>query len=104
MRITVAQQTFIDSLICERMSANTQNKTLANTFDNQRNPVLVKMLHEAWDIDKSNESAYYMVKSPDGTLLAYFSLKCGLLYDTINEEYYKQIKKLFLLGFQALCR
>ena len=65
MRITEAQQQILDSLICERLSSNSDNLR-AN--------------------DEKGNIAYYLVKDSDGNILFYFSLKCGLLYDKIEEE------------------
>lgn len=99
MRITDKQQQVLDSLICERLSSSEANMRLVDDFYNISNDHLVDPLrNEAFGEDEDGVIAYYIVKHPDGQILFYFSLKCGLLYDNfglIDAESLRTVKKLY---------
>lgn len=88
MRITDKQKRIIDSLIVERLRDNPiENASLVNTFSNKKNQTLERIIttsRKAFDQDKKNTTAYYIVKAPTGELLLYFSLKCGELFEDID--------------------
>lgn len=87
MRITEAQQQILDSLICERLSSNSDNLRAIEGFRCCRNEGLeIALQGDAYQDDEKGNIAYYLVKDSDGNILFYFSLKCGLLYDKIEEE------------------
>lgn len=86
MRITKEQLSILESLHCERLSANEDNFRLVDDFYNGRNPSIVQTLqNEAFEEDLCHRIAYYVVKDNDGHILFYFSMKCGLLYDEFLE-------------------
>lgn len=86
MRITDGQIAVLESLHCERLSANEDNFRLVDDFYNGRNPSIVQTLqNEAFEDDLHHRIAYYVVKDDEGHILFYFSLKCGLLYDEFLE-------------------
>lgn len=86
MKISEEQLRILDSLVVERLKANTVNAALVNTFQNKKNPNLVQVIttRHAFDKDNDGSTAYYVVKTPDGTLLLYFSLKCGELFEKLD--------------------
>lgn len=86
MKISEEQLHILDSLVVERLKANTVNAALVNTFQNKKNPNLVQVIttRHAFDKDNDGSTAYYVVKTPDGTLLLYFSLKCGELFEKLD--------------------
>lgn len=97
MRITETQQKILDSLVCERLSSNLENLRAVEDFRCYRNEGLeIALKNDAYADDEKGNIAYYLVKAPDGNILFYFSLKCGLLYDRIEEEAkLHDIKKLY---------
>lgn len=96
MRITPEQQARIDSLYCERLSSNGDNFRLINEFFNSRNMSISDTLqNEAYEEDEIGKVAYYLVKNQEDKILFYFSLKCGMLYDSfIDDRSLKLLNKL----------
>lgn len=87
MRITEDQRWHIDRLYCERLSSNDENLRLVNDFFNVRNTSISDTLqNEAYEEDDSGKVAYYVVKNEVGNILFYFSLKCGMLYDSFIDD------------------
>lgn len=89
MRITDEQIKVLDSLVVERLRDNREaNALLVKSFENQKNPTLVKVITSdyAFDKDKEGKAAYYVVKTTKGELLLYFSLKCGELFEKLDME------------------
>lgn len=89
MRITDGQVRALDSLVVERLRDNREiNALLVKNFENRRNPTLVKVINSnyAFDKDEEGKAAYYVVKTPAGELLLYFSLKCGELFEQLDMD------------------
>lgn len=87
MRISDKQRMRIDSLYCERLSSNDVNFRLVDDFFNSRNTSISDTLqNEAYEEDESGKVAYYLVKNGEGKILFYFSLKCGMLYDSFIDD------------------
>lgn len=89
MRITEEQMRVLDSLVVERLRDNREaNVLLVKSFENKKNPTLVKVItsNYAFDKDEEGKAAYYVVKTPSGELLLYFSLKCGELFKKLDME------------------
>lgn len=89
MRITEQQLNKLNSLKVERLCTNkVENLRLIESFVNVHNPNLVKIIKSQKTInrDETNTIAYYVVKSADGKLLMYFSLKCGELFEALDME------------------
>lgn len=86
--ITPEQRAVLDSLVCERLSLNPDNAKLIKTVINTRNTNLVNCLQStrAWQEDQGNITAYYLVKAPDGTILSFFSIRCGEVFQNVDEE------------------
>lgn len=96
MRITDEQHEFLDYLSCERLSSNEINMRLVADFENTRNSKIADALQgEAYEEDELGKVAYYVVKNPEGKILFFFSLKCGLLFDEFVEvDRIKQLKAM----------
>ena len=96
MKITPEQRARIDSLYCERLSSNDVNFRLVDEFFNSINTSISDTLkNEAYQEDETGKVAYYVVKNREGQLLFYFSLKCGMLYDSfIDDHSLKLLNKL----------
>lgn len=99
MKITEAQNNLLDGLLCHRLSSNEEHRNLVFSFENQRNPNLVDSLQgTAWNEDEEGSTAYYIIKNIDGVPLFFFSLKCGALYQHLDEEQIKERKKAYTLA------
>lgn len=88
MRITEEQKAILDSLVVERLRDNkSKNASLVNSFANAKNPVLENIIRTRVSFDRDTEGtvAYYVVKAPTGELLLYFSLKCGELFEKLDQ-------------------
>lgn len=89
MKITKQQLDKLNSLTVERLCANkVENLRLIESFANIHNPNLVTVIKSQKTInrDESNTIAYYVVKSAEGEMLMYFSLKCGELFEALDLE------------------
>lgn len=97
MRITEKQRSVLDSLVCERLSCNSNNMRDIDSFFNSKNEKLVaRLLNEAYSEDENDKIAYYLIKDKDGHILFYFSLKCGQLYDRhLDFNLYKLLVELY---------
>lgn len=97
MQITEEQKRILNSLTCERLSSNPENLRLVEHFHNTKNGSLEHTLKDAaYAEDEENNIAYYLVKHPNGEILFYFSLKCGMLYDSLDEgEQLRQMNDLY---------
>jgi hypothetical protein len=74
------------------------NFRLVDEFFNSRNTSISDTLqNEAYQEDETGKVAYYVVKNQEGRLLFYFSLKCGMLYDSfIDDHSLKLLNKLMV--------
>lgn len=98
MKITPEQERILNSLKVERLCANrVDNLRLIETFSNEKNPNLVKIikLQRTINRDESGTIAYYVVKAPSGEMLMYFSLKCGELFEALDLEKMVLAQKLW---------
>lgn len=87
MKITQEQINILNSFKCDRLSSNEQNKELIKAFKSEKGDLLVKYMQQnGWDEDVSGETAFYLIKNPDGIPCLFFSLKCGALFEPLNEE------------------
>lgn len=99
MEITQRQSDCLNSLLCHRLSSKDEHKSLIFSFENTRNPNLIESLRNtAWDEDAEGSTAYYIIKTKDGIPLFFFSLKCGALYQHLDEEQIKERKKAYALA------
>lgn len=86
-KITDEQKRIIEKFSCERLSSNPENKNLIKSFVSEKGSLLVDYLHDlAWDEDVEGKTAYYLVKSLENEIALFFSLKCGALFDPLDEE------------------
>lgn len=74
--------------IVERLASKVENKKLIKSFQAPEKGVsLGKYLHEkAWTDDLEGETKVYLIKDDKDFLVAFFSVKCGLLYDSHEYE------------------
>lgn len=91
MRITERQRNFLGKFTCERLTQTDINKELIKSIENKQGELLVEYLNTfAWNEDMDGEIAYYLVKSPNNEVVMFFSLKCGVLFDPLDEEIIQQ--------------
>ena len=96
MKISLEQLKILESLDCQRLSSDFGNMYYVDGFSNYVNDDIAQTLrNEAFSEDESNSIAYYVVKHPNGQILFFFSLKCGLLFDHfIKPELLERLKIL----------
>lgn len=95
MKITQEQKAFLDSFICERLTANADNNELIQAFKSKRGSGLVSYLIEnGWEEDSSGKVAFYLIKNDIGIPCLYFSLQCGALFEPLDhEEFLNNLQK-----------
>lgn len=102
-KITDEQKRIIEKFSCERLSSNPENKDLIKSFVSEKGSLLVDYLQNlAWDEDIQCKTAYYLVKSPENEIALFFSLKCGALFDPLDEEIVEQRAKRLKELLQAV--
>ena len=93
-RITQEQKNIINTFTCERLTEKEENKSLIVNFENERGRPLVEYLKTyAWQEDREGKTAFYIIKDSDNDVLMFFSLKCGSLFDPIDEASLKDRAK-----------
>lgn len=86
MRITERQEEILDQLICQRLSDDPDNQELIKSFHCAKGGGLVSYLHQrGWKEDVDGTTAFYLIKNQNGDILLFFSLKCGSLFDPLDE-------------------
>lgn len=97
MTITSQQKISIASLTCERLSSNSDNiRDIEDFYNLTNNGIAETLKNEAYAEDESGAIAYYIVKNPNGEILFFFSLKCGLLYEEfVDGEKLNALKKFY---------
>lgn len=95
--ITAAQKAILDSFTCERLTADRRNLDEIQYFYSERGEGLVNsLLRQGWKSDLRGSTAYYVIKNPDGEIVMFFSLKCGVLFDPDYViEYMEKFKEAF---------
>lgn len=87
MQITKEQKDLLEKFTCERLTKHEENKELIKDFDSELGKPLVTYLKgPAWEEDKQGVSAVYLVKAPNGLPCMYFAMKCGAVYQPLNED------------------
>jgi hypothetical protein len=89
MTIDEIKSYFENHFHVERLTSEVDNRDLIRYFEAPKKGFkLGEYLHEkAWTDDLEGETKVYLIKDDKGFLVAFFSVKCGLLYD--NHEYEK---------------
>lgn len=75
---------YFSEFYIEQLTCDENNRQLLNSFcaDSKYGVSLERYLKEkAWDEDEERHVKVYLVKDKKGDIVAYFSLKCGLLYE-----------------------
>ena len=88
MTIDEIKSYFQDHFYVERLTSRIENKTLIQSFEAPKKGFkLGEYLHEkAWTDDLEGEIKVYLIKDENDFLVAFFSVKCGLLYDSHEYE------------------
>ncbi len=87
MKITDRQEEVLDQLVCQRLSAVPSNRDLIKSFESAKGIGLVSyLLERGWQEDSDGTTAFYVIKNNHGEILLFFSLKCGALFDPLDEE------------------
>lgn len=104
MKITEKQKKVLDSFICERLSANSYNVDLMSTFVSKRGESLVNYFMEnGLSEDLSGKTIYYIIKNEQNDVFMFFSMKCGALFEPLqDEEEVKQDFQRLIILLQAI--
>ncbi len=87
MKMTKKQEDFLSTLTCQRLRDDPANKMRLNNFYCARNPQLAAYLRVyGWDEDATGATTFYVVKNQHEKILLYFSLKCGTLFEPLDEK------------------
>lgn len=88
MTIEEVKSYFDGHFSVERLTAKAENKDLIKSFKApEKGFKLGEYLREkAWTDDLEGETKVYLIKDDEGFLVAFFSIKCGLLYDSHEYE------------------
>ena len=71
---------------CQRLTADQENKELIRSFRCKRNPSLSAFLrYMAWEADIEGQLLTYLVKNKENQILAYFSLQCGSVFESLEK-------------------
>lgn len=86
MRMTEKQKAVLDGLTCQRLTADPANRKLIRSFYCAKGSGLAHYLRQwAWEEDREGSTAFYLIKNRRGEILMFFSLKCGALFDPLDE-------------------
>ena len=85
-KMTKAQKAYLESLVCQRISADEANKQVIETFQHARRYAgITGALKTGWNTDKQDKVAFYIIKDPaDNQPLLFFSLKCGEVHQPLD--------------------
>ena len=106
--ITQEQIDLLNTFTCERLSTDPDNLSKIQNFHSGRGRGLVNHLRDqGWTADKSGTTADYVIKNPQGRIMMFFSLKCGVLFDPhyFNRcaEEFTDAQRLWRAWNQARC-
>ena len=93
--ITPEQKAILDRFTCERLTARPKNLYEIQDFYSRRGEGLVNsLLSRGWSSDLRGHIAYYLIRNPEGEIVMFFSLKCGVLFDPdYAAKYLEQFKE-----------
>jgi hypothetical protein len=87
MRISEEQNCILNGLICQRLSADKSNENLMKFFTNVRGSSLVSYFKKfGLEEDTDGRTSYYVIKTPENEILMFFSVKCGVLFEPLQDE------------------
>lgn len=96
MKINDQQYNLLESLACVRLSSCDAHKELIKLVENRKNSGLVSYLNDyGWQEDKDGSTAFYIIKDKDSNVLLFFSLKCGALFQHLDERQIQEQKQLY---------
>ena len=102
-KMTKQQKAFLESLVCQRISKDTANKSVIKAFENPKSsPGITSALKKGWNTDKQDKVAYYIIKDPaDDQPLLFFSLKCGEVHQPLDPDKLSNSVKSALMMLRA---
>lgn len=85
----ISKKTYEERYYVEKITARSSNKEQIKEFDGGPNGkgLVENLIHFGWSETSSGNSSYYLVKDKETEqIAAYFSVKCGLLYEPFGYE------------------
>ena len=80
--ITEEQKAILSRFKCERLKDRQKNLFDIMLFRSRKGEGLVANLkNNGWVQDNTGTTAYYIIRNPEGEIIMFFSLKCGVLFD-----------------------
>lgn len=77
----------LKELTCQRISADPENFDRIQKVELLWNSGIAAYLkHLAWEEDTQGQCAHYLIKNQENEILMLFSLKAGILYQSLDEE------------------
>ncbi len=104
MKITPEQNAVLNSFRCERLSSDSVNENLIESFTSKRGASLVSYFKQfGLQEDQEGNTTYYVIKTKENDILMFFSMKCGALFDPLlDENEVKQDFQRLLILLQAI--
>lgn len=97
------QKKYLNSLVCQRLSADEENREILKNFVNETHPGVSEPLRKGWNADKKGKLAIYIVKDSELDVPMFlFSLRCGELHIPLDpEKFSKSVQSARMLLKEA---
>lgn len=102
-KLNADQKKYLNSLVCQRLSADEANKELVEKFVNVTHMGVSEPLRKGWNVDKKGKTAIYIVKDPELDVPMFlFSLRCGEVHVPLDpQKLKKSVKSAMMLLKEA---
>ncbi len=95
MKLTPEQEAWLDSLICQRLSADDNNDKYRLNFENDVESISNFIAEpETFNLDKRGDVAVYIIREQE-QIIAYFTLQCGVIFEKVISEENKRFFELY---------
>ena len=102
-KMTKEQKTYLESLVCQRISRAEANRQVIEVFSHARKYAgITGALKTGWNVDKQDKVAFYIIKdSTNDQPILFFSLKCGEVHQPLDPAKLDNSVKQSLMLLQA---
>lgn len=95
MKLTPEQKAWLDSLICQRLSADDNNDNYRLNFENDEDSIANFIADpKTFENDKNGNIAVYVIREKE-QIVAYFTLQCGMIFEKVISEEDKRFFELY---------